>query len=933
MKDVSLSLSSQRQIEELLKSLTINEDVFQQRYVFIDYLSEIYMLDKEQAKEELKKLIELYKDGQRHWDTKSESDIGFHLIEPLFEKVLGWNREDITKEDRVFNKRADYVMKLVNEDVLVVEAKKTTVSLSEEEGRQAVSYAYHKKAKFAVLTNFKNLIAYHALSNIKNVSKNQLKFENSYFRLNFEEFIDKFDILWLLSKESFEKKEINKLLSRKDEKLYKPIDEHILEDLLKIRKWLSTELKLKKPYLENQIDEIVQILIDRLIFIRSVEDRGLEKKSYLKIVEAEVRNQDVKLQLFPYLIEKFKYFNEKYDSKLFEAGLLEKEGSFSDEILRKVILAFYSGTSGLQEDYQFDKIPADLFGNIYEQYLGTILQNTDKRIKLEKESGKRKKMGIYYTPSYIVDYIVKNTVGEYIKDKNIDEILEVKIVDPACGSGSFLIRAFQEVCNVIEEKLKKGEKGKSLSFHNYKERLSLSQKATILQSCIYGIDLDEKAIELAQLNLLLKLLEDENSETKRRILPNMQENIKNGNSLIDDYSIAGDKAFKWEAQFSEVFKNGGFDVVVGNPPYGAELKDDDKTYLKKKFIGEKTGNTASFFIFLGNSILKDKGNLSFIVPKQLTYTSSWTGTRKLLLNENLRYVIDSSEAFQDVELEQIIFIFKKQKREDKEVTVGFSNSGKIIEDKSNIKYFDEQRFPLWITKENHSVFEKILKNSSSLKDIAKVNWGGLVAKYLTKNKTFDSIPCIRGREVQRYHFTNDYFIKKKDIAESYYVKGEKLIFQRIVCRYGEKIIANYRNARIVGTYVNDNNYDDKTVTLIWDSKVNLKFLLGFFNSKLVNWFAHRYLWNRSQLTMEFMYEYARNFPIRIPDKNQEKNIVSLVDQMLSLQKKLHEFKLSGNEKERLEQQINNIDYEIDQEVYKLYGLTKEEIKIVEESLK
>src|SRR3989344_5725864 len=241
------------------------------------------MINKEEAKKELVKLVELYKEGQRYWDTKSESDIGFHLIEPLFEKVLGWDKIDITKEERVLNKRADYIMKLANEDVLVVEAKKTSVSLNEEEGRQVVSYAYHKKAKFAVLTNFKNLIVYHALSNIKNVTKNQLKLGNSYFRLNFEELVEKFDILWLLSKESFEKREINKLLSAKDERLYKPIDKHILEDLLKIREWLSKELKSKKPYLEDQIDEIVQILIDRLIFIRSVEDRGLEKRNYLKI--------------------------------------------------------------------------------------------------------------------------------------------------------------------------------------------------------------------------------------------------------------------------------------------------------------------------------------------------------------------------------------------------------------------------------------------------------------------------------------------------------------------------------------------------------------------------------------------------------------------------------------------------------------------------
>jgi len=889
--------------------------------------------------EKIKELVNQFAGISKNKDFINEQNeewVKWNYLEPLFD-ALGWNRSDIVKEQRILKGRADYILKIGNEEVLVIEAKKVGVNLTEDEGRQAVSYAYHRKIKFAVLTNFKEVRVYHALSNIKNIDKNILKFEDgSIFRLNFDQFLEKIDKLTLLSKESIEKQEIHKLLSRKDEKTAKPIDESILHDLLQVRELLSKDLKkLRMQLSQQQIDEAVQVLINRLIFMRSVEDRGLENKNFLLGLVKDFNEGRLRKRLWDEILVNFKNFDTTYNSKLFAHSILEDENIFfDDDTLTKIIRILYFGSQDIQARYMFDEIPGDLLGSIYEQYLGTVLRETEKRVTLDKESGKRKKMGIYYTPSYIVDYIVKNTVGEYIKDKTIDEILDVNIVDPACGSGSFLLRAFQEVCNQIEERLKKGEKAKTSTFTFYNEnRLSLSQKISILTNCIYGVDLDEKAVELAQLNLLLRILEDETPTAHKHLLPNLRENIKCGNSLIDDPKVAGDKAFNWHAQFPDVFRNGGFDVVVGNPPYGAELKEAEKISLKKRFIGDKTGNTASFFIFLGNFILKDEGNMSFIVPKQLTYTSSWIGTRKLLLNENLKYVIDSSEAFEDVELEQIIFIFKKQKKEDKKVIVGFSNSGRIIENTSNFKYFNEQRLPLWITEENYSIFEKILKNSSCLKDIAQVNWGGLVAKHLTETKTTDSIPCIRGREVQRYNFTSKYFIKKKNIDETYYVTGEKLIFQRIVCRYGEKIIANYRNARIVGTWVNDDNYDDKTVTLIWNSKVNLKFLLGFFNSKLINWFAHRYIWNRSQLTMEFMYEYAKSFPIRLPDKKQESYITSLVDQMLMLQKKLHEGKPQGNEKERLEQQIKNIDYEIDQEVYKLYGLTKEEIRIVEESLK
>src|SRR3989344_4265357 len=369
------------------------------------------MITKEEAKEKLKQLIKNFSDGEKYWDSKPEEDIKYQFIEPLFEDVLGWNRKEISKEQRVLKGRADYILKNGNQEVLVVEAKKTNVHLSEEEGRQAVSYAYHRKIKFAVLTNFKHIRVYHALSNIKRIDDNLLKVNKDYFRLEYKEFLDKFDVLWLLSRESFENGEINKLLSSKDEKLNKPIDANILEDLLNIRKWLSTELKSKKNYLDQEtIDEIVQTLIDRLIFIRSVEDRKLEPMNYLRSLESDVRQQRIKLQLFPYLLQEFRKFNKKYDSKLFEEGLVEKEGSFSDDVLRKVILTLYFGSKNDQDRYLFDQIPGDLFGAIYEQYLGTILQGTEKRVKLDSKSGKRKEMGIYYTPSYIVDYIVKNTV-------------------------------------------------------------------------------------------------------------------------------------------------------------------------------------------------------------------------------------------------------------------------------------------------------------------------------------------------------------------------------------------------------------------------------------------------------------------------------------------------------------------------------------------
>ena len=163
-------------------------------------------MDKEIAKQEVAKLVSKFSSiSKSELDEMPEEQIKFRFIEPLFE-ALGWEREDIFKEKRILKGRADYILKIGNQDKLVIEAKKTNVRLSEDEGKQAVSYAHHKNIKFSVLTNFKQIRVYHALSNIKNIDKNLLKDNKGYLWIDCENFVEQFDRLWLLSRESFEKK-------------------------------------------------------------------------------------------------------------------------------------------------------------------------------------------------------------------------------------------------------------------------------------------------------------------------------------------------------------------------------------------------------------------------------------------------------------------------------------------------------------------------------------------------------------------------------------------------------------------------------------------------------------------------------------------------------------------------------------------------------
>lgn len=294
-----------------------------------------------------------------------------------------------------------------------------------------------------------------------------------------------------------------------------------------------------------------------------------------------------------------------------------------------------------------------------------------------------------------------------------------------------------------------------------------------------------------------------------------------------------------------------------------------------------------------------------------------------------------SEAFEGVELEQVIFIIKKGKPTSEKLIVGFSNKSKFEQTYSNIRYLSKDRFPLWINENNYSIFDKVLKDSLPLKDLARVNWGGPVARYLTKNRSRYSIVCVRGREIRRYNMFPEHFIEKNDIVPSYIVKDERLFVQRIVSRRGKKIVANYRDARLVATYCSQDYYADKTVTMIWDSRINLKYLLGVINSKLISWFAHRYLYNRSQLTMEFMYSYARNFPIRNSfTKNQEIRVINLVDKMLSLNKCLNKIgdKLT-DERVKIEEEIRKTDAQIDELVYEIYEINETEKEVIEESSK
>jgi predicted RNA methylase len=297
--------------------------------------------------------------------------------------------------------------------------------------------------------------------------------------------------------------------------------------------------------------------------------------------------------------------------------------------------------------------------------LGNILKSTPKRAKLEESKTHRKEQGIYYTPSYIVDYIVKNTVGEYINTHTPEEIRKVRILDPACGSGSFLIRAYKELENYWKNYNEKNkaipESAKSIKqakFDTENSEEFYTLKTDILRNNIFGVDLDPKAVEIAQLNLLLQI-----SERKHR-LPLLQNNIKVGNSLIDDPNVS-DNAFKWEEQFPEIMKEGGFDIVIGNPPYIRiqEIEEREISFLSHQTkISEGYLDTYMLFTETAINLLRENGLFSFIMPLKFLTSNYGKGLRKFLLESGqVIKVIDFGDLpiFESATTYSGIFVLRK----------------------------------------------------------------------------------------------------------------------------------------------------------------------------------------------------------------------------------------------------------------------------------
>ncbi len=592
--------------------------------------------------ERFERNIDAYQSGQY-----KESQLRKEFIDPFF-KALGWDMDnaqgyaeaykDVIHEDAIkiggVTKAPDYCFRIGGVRKFFVEAKKPAVNIKEDThpAFQLRRYAWSAKLPLSILTDFEEFAVYDCRIR---PSKQDSPSKARIFYCKYADYLKRWDeIASIFAREEILKGSFDKFAeSTRRKKGTAEVDAAFLEEISHWREILAKNIALRNPRLTNrELNFAIQRTIDRIIFLRICEDRGIEQYGQLM---AMLNGGEV----YQRLCEIFHRADERYNSGLFhfirEKGRPEPPDELTlnltidDKPLKTIIKSLYYPES----PYEFSVLPADILGQVYEQFLGKVIRLTKAhQAKVEEKPEVKKAGGIYYTPTYIVEYIVKNTVGKLVENKTPNQVAKIKILDPACGSGSFLLGAYQYLLDWHRDFYSQNEPEKWAKGRNpriYQDatglwKLTTNERKRILLNNIYGVDIDSQAVEVTKLSLLLKVLEGENKQAleqqlrffHQRALPDLSNNIKCGNSLIgpdfyqnkqmnfldeeEQYRI---NAFDWQAEFPEIFsgKNPGFDAVIGNPPYiftrSHGIKESQKHYFYTHYRYQRVQlNTFAIFI-------------------------------------------------------------------------------------------------------------------------------------------------------------------------------------------------------------------------------------------------------------------------------------------------------------------------------------------------
>jgi len=933
----------------------------------------------------------------------NEANLRIQFINPFFE-ALGWdvtNRtgkaeayKDVIHEDAIkvggTTKAPDYCFRIGGTRKFFLEAKKPAVNLKDEisPAYQLRRYAWSAKLPLSILTDFEEFAVYDCRTR-PSLSDKPATSRTLY--LTYKDYLEKWDeIASIFSKEAVEKGSFDRYAVTDRKRGTATVDAEFLAEIEHWRESLAKNLALRNPRLSvHDLNFAVQRTIDRIIFLRICEDRGVEHDGQLQaLLNGE--------HTYGRLRELYTRADDRYNSGLFhfqaEKGRAEAPDNITpslkidDKVLKEIIKRLYYPDS----PYEFSVFPAEILGQVYEQFLGKVIRLTaGHQAKVEEKPEVKKAGGVYYTPTYVVEYIVQQTVGKFCRNKTPRHIERFRVLDPACGSGSFLISAYGYLMKCHRDwYLQDGpEKHKKELFHTVSGewRLTTQEKKRILLNNIYGVDIDNQAVEVTKLSLLLKVLEGESDETlkrqlsfvRERALPDLGNNIKCGNSLIgtdyfseqllpDDEEMHRVNPFDWESEFSQIIKTGGFDAVIGNPPWGGDI-DKQLSYLHAKYPESTQEHTDSFKLFIegGLRLTRDKGVLSMIAPNTLLRQRRIRDVRSLMLQNQIIALVDlGEEVFDRVVAPSCIFVIEKAPcgRAHKVQTL---NLGKLT-NAEKAAYFE---------KNGHA---GMLVEQSTFSDNADLEFAATTKRFrvpviaLGKLKDFEckdaGINYQRVRVGMQEKGKSDlserllYEGNRRKASDQMYWKGSDIDRYRIAesttrfCRtnykgfirpnevvhLGEniykvtpKILLRQTADHIIAVLDQKGVWFGRSIIAIVPSistKYRTEYLLGLLNSKYLCSLYHELAHETGRVFAQVKLAKLKQLPIRSinfsnpQEKSKHDKMVALVERMMGLHQRLAKTKGEAD-KLPLHRQIHATDREIDRLVYDLYELTEEEISI------
>lgn len=906
----------------------------------------------------------------------SESQARLDFIDPFFE-ALGWdvrNRAHLSEHAREVvvergptSGRPDYNFRVGGRTVFYVEAKAPHVPLDQTSViLQAKRYAFgdtDQEVNFAAATDFEEFRFYDAHKKPDPRNPN----DGLLFAYRYDEYLEPraLENLWQLSRFEIERGSLDKWLTpaARRERQRAPLDQQFLADLQKWRESLAKGIFRLNPALDaHDLNRATQILLDRLIFIRVAEDRGVLEYGQVREIAREWREERER-PITTRLFALFRQVNRQLNGEIFKSPLPEQlkwDASLS-KLLAEIIL------DGL-EAYSFFKMPVELLGSIYERYLGKTLRIVGRSVKLEDKPEVRKAGGVYYTPKYVVDYIVEQTVGKLAEGKSAREIAKLKILDPACGSGSFLLGAYSKLLEThialkTKERALDAAQPALLDDTALREtRLSFQDKAAILKNNLFGIDLDPQAVEITMMSLYIKLLEGERGLlTGQGVLPRLNENILCGNSLIGfDIGELSDaereriNPFDWHSKstgFGEIMASGGFDAVIGNPPWGAEFSAHEQKYMREKYGVAQGSSLDSYSLFIESTLnhLKQNGLLGFITPDTFLRKDDHIHTRKILFGSTIRELIEAGPLFSQVrDTWCLIFTVEKSPPSQNALIHHRKISRFVVSPEERLEKFSNRDWDqnsqvhqqVWLENPKlivgyfanevaQKLIQKIEKNPplGNLTEQFRISRGEEGSKFALQEDSSGDFWMVIPKDVERYFVEDGLRVSASGLTQtkvSALYRHPKIWIIRIQkMRWKQRVVCGF-DARI-------NSAGMKTLQVIVsprDNTEDLKFLQAILASSLINFWCINYLAD------DMNQSYLGRIPIRVidfanpADVARHDQMVKFVERMIELRKQKQ---TAANEaaRERIAREIALTDEKIDALVYELYGLSDEEIALVE----